>query len=180
MSYEHKGSAYAASHGKSSAVKEAERRTSDRQLFAATAEVIEEVTGARFSTRTMDLGPGGCFIDTTNPLPVGSRVHVKISKGKNEFKTNGTVVYSQCGMGMGIAFLELSEKHQEELRACLGSAVSEKPLSVDHAPNPQGVKLLEVADSKSLRAVTRLVRLLVTKGILTESEASSVLHDPVL
>lgn len=179
MGHEHKGSAYSASHGKSTAVKDAERRTSDRQLFAATAEVIEEVTGARFSTRTMDLGPGGCFIDTTNPLPVGSRVHVKISKGSNEFKTNGTVVYSQCGMGMGIAFLELSDKHQEELRGWLGSEITEKTLS-GHAPNPHAVKLLEVADSKSLRSVTRLVRLLVTKGILTESEASSVLHDPVL
>lgn len=179
MSYSNKGPAYTASEGKSAAVKEAERRTSDRQLFAATAEVIEEVTGARFSTRTMDLGPGGCFIDTTNPLPVGSRVQVKISKGKTDFKTSGTVVYSQCGMGMGIAFLELSENKQGELQAWLQDIVGGKPLS-DEAGAVPTIRLSEVADSKSLRAVTRLVRLMVTKGILTEAEASSVLHDPVL
>lgn len=179
MSHAHKGSAYTASQGKSAALNEAERRTSDRQLFAATAEVIEEVTGARFSTRTMDLGPGGCFIDTTNPLPVGSRVQVKISKGKNEFKTNGAVVYSQNGMGMGISFAELSENKQEELQAWLGNVIGGKPLSEDAGYSPP-LKLAEVADSKSLRAVTRLLRLMVTKGILTEAEASSVLHDPVL
>lgn len=179
MSYAEKGSAYRASQEKSAAVNEAERRTSDRQLFAATAEVIEEVTGARFSTRTMDLGPGGCFIDTTNPLPVGSKVQVKIFKGKNDFKTNGTVVYSQNGMGMGIAFLELSENKQGELQAWLEDILGGKPCSEEPAP-PRPIKLSEVADSKSLRAVTRLIRLLVTKGILTEGEASSVLHDPVL
>lgn len=179
MSHDPKSRAYAASPGKSSAVQEAERRTSDRHLFAATAEVIEEVTGARFSTRTMDLGPGGCFIDTTNPLPVGSRVHVKISKGKSEFKTNGTVVYSQTGMGMGIAFLELTQAQQADLGSWLGSAPGEKPLA-EYAPPALVPRPSENQDSRSLRAVTRLIRLLVTKGILTEAEASSVLHDPVL
>jgi PilZ domain len=179
MSYAEKGSAHTRSQEKSAAVNEAERRTSDRQLFPATAEVIEEVTGARFATRTMDLGPGGCFIDTTNPLPVGSRVQVKIFKGKGEFKTNGSVVYSQNGMGMGIAFLELSENKQGELQAWLEDILGAKPCSEVTAAASK-IKLSEVADSKSLRAVTRLIRLLITKGILTEAEASSVLHDPVL
>ena len=39
-------------------------------LVTDAAEVIELHSGARFSTRTMDLGPGGCFVDTTVPFPV--------------------------------------------------------------------------------------------------------------
>ncbi|HTV59124.1 MAG TPA: PilZ domain-containing protein [Verrucomicrobiae bacterium] len=177
MNYDSKNQAQARGLGKSAAVKEAERRTSDRQLFAATAEVIEEVTGARFSTRTMDLSPGGCFIDTTNPLPVGTRVHVKVSRGKADFRTNGTVVYSQIGMGMGIAFLDLTEGQQEELQAWLTAQSTEKPLANCETTSK---KAPEGQDAKAVRALTRLLRILVMKGILTEAEASSVMHDPVL
>ncbi|HUO35859.1 MAG TPA: PilZ domain-containing protein [Candidatus Acidoferrum sp.] len=163
--------------GKSAAVKEAERRTSDRQLFAATAEVIEEVTGARFATRTMDLGPGGCFIDTTNPLPVGTRVHVRISKGKSEFRTDGMIVYSQSGMGMGVSFVNLSDSQQSDLQAWLSDGIAEKPASIEHHPV---VRHAEAPDAKSMRAITRLLRLLVTKGMLTEGEASSILLDHIV
>jgi len=163
--------------GKSAAVNEAERRTADRQLFAATAEVTEEVTGARFSTRTMDLGPGGCFIDTTNPLPVGTRVHVRISKGKGEFRTDGLIVYSQSGMGMGVSFVDIKDGQQVDLQTWLAGVVSEKPLSSD--PHP-AVKHAEGQDAKSVRVITRLLRLLVTKGMLTEAEASSILLDHIV
>jgi len=36
----------------------AERRNADRHTFTASAEVVELSSGARFSTRTTDLGPG--------------------------------------------------------------------------------------------------------------------------
>jgi hypothetical protein len=92
----------------SSAVQEAERRAAERHMFTAGAEVVELKSGARFSTRTTDLGPGGCFVDTTVPFPIGSIVRVTLNKGKTTFETAGTVVYSQHGLGMGIAFSELN------------------------------------------------------------------------
>ena len=42
------------------ALKEAERRNAGRHMFTASADVVELGSGARFSTRTTDLGPGGC------------------------------------------------------------------------------------------------------------------------
>lgn len=159
------------------AVNEEDRRTTERQLFAATAEVVEEVTGARFATRTMDIGPGGCFIDTTNPLPVGTRVHVKISKGKGDLRTGGVVVYSQNGMGMGVSFLGMTEVQQMDLQTWLAGVVSEKP-QISEAPAV--AKSPDAIDAKTMRAVTRLLRLLVTKGMLTDAEASSVMHDLVI
>src|ERR1700691_5622663 len=93
---------------KHSSVKEAERRGTDRHSFSASADVIELSSGARFSTRTTDLGPGGCFVDTMTPFPVGAKVRVTVKKAKTDFQTEGTVVYSQTGLGMGIAFAELN------------------------------------------------------------------------
>ena len=76
-----------------------ERRGADRHIFTASAEVIDLGSGARFSARTTDLGPGGCFLDTLVSLPVGSRVHVTVRKDKTQLETYGAVVFSQAGPG---------------------------------------------------------------------------------
>jgi len=86
--------------GKSASTGEADRRNADRHVFTASAEVVELSSGARFSTRTTDLGPGGCFVDTMLPFPVGAKVRVNVQKGKTQFETGGVVVYSQTGLGM--------------------------------------------------------------------------------
>src|ERR1700719_589996 len=104
-----------ATAGKSTAVKEADRRETERHTFTAGADVRELSSGARFSTRTTDLGPGGCFVDTTNPFPVGSKLQLNLHKGKSNFETAGTVVYSQNGLGMGVAFDELDDAGRSAL-----------------------------------------------------------------
>src|ERR1700730_4614187 len=108
-----------ATAGKSTAVKDADRRETERHMFTAGADVREISSGARFSTRTTDLGPGGCFVDTTNPFPVGSKLHVRLHKGKTSFETTGTVVYSQHGLGMGIAFSDLAQERRSALESWL-------------------------------------------------------------
>lgn len=160
-------------------VKELERRSEDRHMFTAAAEVVELSSGARFSTRTTDLGPGGCFIDTTNPFPVGAKVRVTVRKGNNEFHTAGNVVYSQRGLGMGIAFAELDAEKRSALCAWIGDPSGEAPTSSE-APRPEKWAGTRSAASSDRATLTRLVRLMITKGILTEAEGSSVLVDPVL
>lgn len=161
------------------AVKESERRGSNRHMFTASAEVIEQSTGARFSTRTTDLGPGGCFVDCTVPFPVGSRLRVNLEKGKTSFATQGTVVYSQTGLGMGIAFDELNEVERRELDTWLAHVTGEKLHTHDRhvgaAPSTIGG-----ARGSQNPALVRLVQLLIGKGMLTEAEGASVLFDPVL
>src|ERR1700751_1561905 len=101
------------------ATREAERRSADRHSFTASAEVVELASGARFSTRTTDLGPGGCFVDTMVPFPVGAKLHVRLHKGKTNFETSGIVVYSQHGLGMGIAFSDLAHDRGSVLDSCV-------------------------------------------------------------
>lgn len=156
----------------------ADRRNADRHMITASAEVVELTSGARFSARTTDLGPGGCFVDTMLPFPVGAKVHVTVRKGQTHFDTNGLVVYSQTGLGMGIAFDTL-ERHQLDaldtwLREVTGNRQS--VAMVGAAQSSVGVKKPETSGA----AVVRLVRLMISKGIITEAEAASVLHDPVL
>lgn len=166
------------SSSRSAAVKEAERRGTERHTFTAGADVMEIGSGARFSTRTTDLGPGGCFVDTTNPFPVGSKLRLKLNKGKSSFETRGTVVYSQNGLGMGVAFDELDSAQVIALAEWLSEVTGERVLPQDSARVAR--RASDFQRHSESPALVRLVRLLITKGILTEAEGSSVLYDPVL
>lgn len=166
---------YNEEHKRVSGVKDTERRETRRHAFTATAEVTEIHSGAKFSTRTTDLGPGGCFVDTVVPFPVGAQVRVTVHKGKTEFHTGGTVVYSQTGLGMGIAFDQLDAHQRHALEAWIVNLTGERQ-GLPEAP--QVPKIDPRRPDHAL--LVRLVQLMITKGILTEAEGSSVLHDPVL
>ena len=163
---------------KSAGAVEAERRGNNRHTVTASAEVVELVSGAKFSTRTTDLGPGGCFVDTMVPFPVGSNVRVKVRKGKTQFETGGLVVYSQTGLGMGIAFSDMEASQRSALDEWLAELTGEK----QSALLDSGYAGSQPSEShfSDKAALVRLVRLMITKGILTEAEGASVLIDPVL
>lgn len=161
-----------------SATKEAERRSADRHIFTASAEVVDLSSGARFSTRTTDLGPGGCFVDTLVPLPVGAKVHVGVRKGKTQLDTNGVVVYSQGGLGMGIAFDSLDASQREALEQWLIEITGSRAIVFsDVMPKQDRRSPLQGPDHAT---VVRLIQLLVSKGLITHSEGASVLYDPVI
>jgi hypothetical protein len=177
--YEHgpKKQAGPTSITKTSSVKEAERRGADRHSFTASADVIELSSGARFSTRTTDLGPGGCFVDTMTPFPVGAKVRVTVKKAKSDFQTEGTVVYSQTGLGMGIAFAELNSEQRIALEEWLTELTGGKQI---HHDVPAAAKMGSFGHGMDHASLVRLVQLMIGKGILTEAEGSSVLFDPLL
>lgn len=165
-------------HSSKSATKEAERRTADRHIFTASAEIVEMSSGARFSTRTTDLGPGGCFVDTLVPLPVGAKVHVGVRKGKTQLDTNGVVVYSQAGLGMGIAFDSLDQSQRDALEKWLIEITGSRAFVFrDIAQKPQ---LPATPERGAQEAVARLVNLMISKGLITAAEGASVLYDPLI
>jgi len=164
--------------GKSTAA--AERRNADRHIFTASAEVVELGSGARFSTRTTDLGPGGCFVDTMLPFPVGAKVRVTVRKGQSNLETGGVVVYSQTGLGMGIAFDSMEPHQREALDTWLTELTGTRHSSLAPSALSPSKDPASLQSPQALATATRLVRLLITKGILTEAEGSSVLYDPVI
>jgi PilZ domain len=158
-------------------VLETERRGNTRHTFTAAAEVVELRSGARFSTRTTDLGPGGCFVDTVCPLSVGTKVRVTLQRAKTTFQTGGTVVYSQMGLGMGISF----EDHDETQRMALGEWLAN--ITGDCQIIPEIVRTAMPPGSHrgpERTSLVRLIQLMIGKGILTEAEGTSVLLDPLL
>lgn len=155
----------------------ADRRNNTRIQFTASADVIELSSGARFSARTTDLGPGGCFVDTLIPFPVGSTVKIILRRQKATFETGGSVVYSQSGLGMGIAFSELTPEQHNDLSLWLKDTASEKaPAYAGSAPMAPSSH----SQSSDHAILLRLIRRLVHKGILSEEEGLGLLNDPIL
>jgi len=160
------------SKGKTSA-SQAERRGGNRHPFIAAAEVVELGSGARFSTRTTDLGPGGCFVDTLVPFEAGSKVRMMIREGQSRFEATGIVVYSQTGLGMGIAFDELKEEARRALAVWLGEEIEERLETSVERKSPG------LPHGSDREALLRLVKLMTSKGVLSEAEAASIFSDPV-
>src|SRR6266404_4085812 len=58
----------------------ADRRTHPRYEFFAAAEVLPAESGARMETRVRDLSQQGCYVDTSDALPLGTVTDVRITK----------------------------------------------------------------------------------------------------
>lgn len=91
----------------------AERRRSPRQPLIASAEVIELTTNTRLKARTLDVSLTGCYVDITNPLPVGMEVRVQILHNDSAFTALGVIVTCAENMGMAIRFTDVQlDQHQ--------------------------------------------------------------------
>ena len=95
------------------------QRCEPRYPFIASAELVEEDSGARMDSRISDLSLNGCYVDTVNPLPGGTLVRLRIFTETHSFEAPATVVHSQAFLGMGVKFREVQPRFEEVLRLWL-------------------------------------------------------------
>jgi PilZ domain len=82
----------------------AERRAATRYPLILSAEVLDLRSGTRLEAQTADVSRTGCYIDTLNPIPPGSKIHVRLQHEDESFESDGRVIYISPGLGMGVAF----------------------------------------------------------------------------
>jgi PilZ domain-containing protein len=152
-----------------------ERRCASRSPFVAPVELIDMRTGSRIQARVADLSIRGCYVDTLNPLPLGSAVRLQIRHADETFDILANVSSSHVGSGMGLVFAEMSLAQRTTLRSWLGE--TSLPQDVAFSPALPRRRRRQVADDDQLYAL-RLIHALLRKGILSQSEASELLADP--
>src|SRR6266849_9863982 len=101
------------SPGPSAAPTGADRRIHPRYEFTAAVELVAAESGARMETRVRDLSQQGCYVDTSDALPLGTVTDVRITKGAQLFEARARVVYSRASKGMGLMFAAIEP---EQLR----------------------------------------------------------------
>jgi hypothetical protein len=108
--------------GNSVAPAGADRRTHPRYEFIAAGEVVAAESGARIETRVRDLSQQGCYVDTTDALPLGTVTGVRITKGAQLFEARARVVYSRTGKGMGLVFTDIEAERVRTLETWIAES----------------------------------------------------------
>src|SRR5467141_5374229 len=100
----------------------ADRRIHPRYEFIAAVEVGVAESGARIETRVRDLSQQGCYVDTSNALPLGTVTDVRITKGAQLFEARTRVVYSRASKGMGLVFTAIEPEQLQTLETWLAES----------------------------------------------------------
>jgi hypothetical protein len=99
------------------------RRTNPRFSFFAEAEVtLRDGTGVR--AQLAELSSRGCYIDALEPIPLRTKLHLRICDGTNSCELHGKVLYMHSGggfgiFGMGVLFEEMGAEQQTAINAWL-------------------------------------------------------------
>jgi hypothetical protein len=149
-----------------------ERRCATRSPFLAPIEMLEMRTGSRIQARTSDLSPQGCYVDTLNPLAVGSAVRVQIQRGGLTLDVVANVTSRHVGSGMGLEFEEITEAQKAVLNNWLGELGFAARGALDNPFPPPNRPRPAAGD-----CAVRLVQVLLRKGMLTQCEAREILTD---
>jgi hypothetical protein len=156
-----------------------ERRRTLRFPFTASIEVIETKSGARITGRTSDLGLGGCYVDVMTPFPIGSEAQARIIRGTESFEANVKVVFSQVGMGMGLAFVS-AQPSQYRLFQRWIQEISGKVAPLPESNEPEKRKYSVESSQpengdKDSHVLHELLVALMRKKVLTEEEGMALL-----
>jgi hypothetical protein len=99
------------------------RRAHPRFSFFAEAEVtLRDGTGVR--AQLAELSSRGCYIDTLEPIPVRTKLRLRICDGMSTCELHGKVLYMHSGggfgvFGMGVLFEEMGAEQQAAVDAWL-------------------------------------------------------------
>ncbi len=111
------------------------------------------------------------------PFPVGASLTLHLTSENHNVHVKASVVYAQTGMGMGLAFTEITGKQEENLKAWLRELNGESPRHQAPEANepylPEAIIAEPSAPAKSTgvrEALGELVSLLQDKKVLSEAE----------
>lgn len=97
----------------------AEKRRSPRYQCEGSVDMREEGCDVRTWATFSDISLHGCYVEAQATYPVGTLLHMKLDAGGVRVETKGNVRVSYPYLGMGIAFVEMSEENRPRLRELL-------------------------------------------------------------
>jgi len=95
------------------------QRRRPRYRCGGAAQVWQESAQSPQGATLSEISMGGCFIETTWPLPLGTRIDVHLKTHELEVRAQGVVGYLDPSGGMGITFSKISNQDRERLQQLL-------------------------------------------------------------
>ena len=103
-----------------------ERRSRSRQSCRLSADVAIAGTDVPQRCYLSDISLGGCYVDTTSPLPVMTEVEIMVRTMKMKLRVSGVVRETHPAFGMGIAFTFTTPAERAEVRKLVEAQVAEQ------------------------------------------------------
>ena|SRR5689334_14465410 len=98
------------------------QRSGLRYSFVATVEVLDPQSGKQIISNTANLSSYGCHVRTNTPFRPGTMIKVTVRARGKTFRSEGKIIYSIGGEGMGIRFDNIDEDEQAILNEWLAQA----------------------------------------------------------
>ena len=126
----------------------AERRRSARYKCDGKAEIRQDGADLRTWATFTDVSLHGCYLEAPTTFPVGTILQLKLHASGVQLEALGEVRVNYPGLGMGVAFVDLTGENQAHLRRMLahlhpciglGPGIASSPPSTNA---PQSVPLI--------------------------------------
>jgi PilZ domain-containing protein len=98
-----------------------EKRRSPRYKCEGSAEIREDGRDVRTWATFTDVSIHGCYLEAQATYPAGTLLSMKLEANGIRLETKGSVRVNYPYLGMGIAFLAMSEETQASLRRMLAT-----------------------------------------------------------
>ena len=127
LSQDHEAAAESRTHtiiGGSISLPASNRRGNSRLACRLSADVFQWGENVPNRCTLSDIGPGGCYVETTEPFESATTVEIVVRTEKMKVRVRGTVQAVHPGFGMGVRFSigTIAEREQvQQLIACQSS-----------------------------------------------------------
>ena len=99
----------------------AEKRRSPRYKCEGSAEIREDGQQVHTWATFTDVSLHGCYVEAQATYPAGTVLHLKLDANDIRVETQGNVRVNYPYLGMGIAFVDMSEENKARLRQLLAT-----------------------------------------------------------
>jgi hypothetical protein len=156
-------------------VKHDERRKIPRYSVNADSEVEEPRVRARINGRMTDLGLGGCYVDAVMTFPVDTAVHLRMKREDLDFEADAKVVFSKPGLGMGLAFTELTSVHKKYLAEWVDELSGNERI-VEKPTRTTPLNDEEAGERSDQLGLQQLTKVLLQRDVISQSEFEQILR----
>jgi len=156
-----------------------ERRRSPRYRCEGSAELRVEGCDVRTWGTFTDISWHGCYVEMATTFPVGTILNMQLTANSFQVAAKGEVRVNYPGLGIGVAFSEVSAEDRARLRELLGSL--SRPSVIVGPGVPSSLSAVQSMPSMPVitdpqAAINALVKFFENRQLMTQEEFSQLVR----
>ena len=93
----------------------ANRRKNSRHRLNCPVRIRESGVEASLNASVSDISLEGCYVETLQPFPQGTRLELTLNTADGDLRVGGTVCSVHPRTGMGVSFDQIDEQNRARL-----------------------------------------------------------------